>query len=85
MGKYDGRVKMLEKRMPRADMGDGAIVGFGPMLDENGTILNPEEYFLPEMRGVQVVYLGYTPEQVQRIEEQRFLYWQSNGGDNGQV
>lgn len=77
MSRYDARIKAVEKRIPR-DYGDGAdIVTIGPEMDENGIILNPDEYFQASKRGQETIYIGYTDEAIKSIEDQRFLYWQS--------
>lgn len=75
MARYDGRIKAIERHMPRADMGDGADVVSGPELDEHGNILNPEEYFKDDKPGTEHIYIGYSDEQIRMIENQRFLWW----------
>lgn len=79
MSRFDGRIKTLEKRMPREPVGDFDI-GIGAELDEQGNILNPEEFFADDAPGEEHIYIGYSDEQIRRIEEQRFLYWQKQTG-----
>jgi hypothetical protein len=76
MAKYDGRIKAIEKRIPREDTGDEDVVIIGGAeLDEHGNILNPEEYFKDDKPGAEHIYIGYSDEQIRMIENQRFLWW----------
>lgn len=70
MTKFDGRFKAIEKRIPR-EYSDGADVRYGPEMDDDGTILNPDEYFADHEPGKEILYIGFTNEQIKRIEEQK--------------
>ena len=80
MAKYEGRIKAIERKLPREDIGDMDIeLGNedGTITTEDGRRLQPEDYKREmEARGETVILVGYPEtEEEKREDEERARRW----------
>lgn len=64
MYRYDGRFKAIERKMPKPDHGDGAIIGIGnadgTITTDDGRRILPEEHQREEAaKGNIVILVGF--------------------------